>query len=109
MPPRRRTAETNASPPLPAGGIDIPLRSPAVPLDEVDRQILVLLSEDSRRSQRELARELGMSAPAVRDRTGRREGRGVIRGYGIHVDWNATGYPMAVYVAIAAAQGYQQS
>jgi Lrp/AsnC family leucine-responsive transcriptional regulator len=109
MPPRRRTAGTTASSPLPAGGIEVPPRSPAVPLDEVDRQILVLLSEDSRRSQRALARELGMSAPAVRERIGRLERLGVIRGYGIRVDWNATGYPMAVYVAIAAAQGYQQS
>lgn len=86
----------------------MPEQSPAVPLDEVDRRILVLLSEDSRRSQRALARELGMSAPAVRERIGRLERLGVIRGYGIQLDWSAAGYPMTVYLSISAVQGYQQ-
>ena len=87
----------------------MPEQSPAVPLDEVDRRILVLLSEDSRRSQRALARELGMSAPAVRERIGRLERLGVIRGYGVQLDWSAVGYPMTVYLSISAVQGYQQS
>lgn len=87
----------------------MPAQSPAVPLDEVDRRILVLLSEDSRRSQRALARELGMSAPAVRERIGRLERLGVIRGYGVQLDWSAAGYPMTVYLSISAVQGYQQS
>ena len=107
MPPHRRT-RPNASSPSPADRIDAPVQSPAVPLDDVDRRILVLLSEDSRRSQRALARELGMSAPAVRERIGRLERLGVIRGYGVQLDWSAAGYPMTVYLTIAAVQGYQQ-
>jgi Lrp/AsnC family leucine-responsive transcriptional regulator len=75
----------------------------------VDRQILVLLSKDSRRSQRALARELGMSAPAVGERIGRLERLGVIRGYGVRLDWSAAGFPMMVYLTITAVQGYQQS
>jgi Lrp/AsnC family transcriptional regulator for asnA, asnC and gidA len=86
-----------------------PEQSPAVPLDDVDRQILVLVSQDSRRSQRALARELGMSAPAVGDRLSRLERLGVIQGYGVRVDWSAVGYPMTVYLTITAAQGYQQA
>jgi Lrp/AsnC family transcriptional regulator for asnA, asnC and gidA len=108
MPPHRRT-RPNASSPPPADGTDVPVQSSAVSLDEVDRRILVLLSEDSRRSQRALARELGMSAPAVRERIGRLERLGVIRGYGVQLDWSAAGYPMTVYLTIAAVQGYQQS
>jgi Lrp/AsnC family transcriptional regulator for asnA, asnC and gidA len=107
MPPYRRPRPTASSPPA-AGGFDVPEQSPAVPLDEVDRRILVLLSEDSRRSQRALARELGMSAPAVRERIGRLERLGVIRGYGVLLDWSAAGYPMTVYLSISAVQGYQQ-
>jgi Lrp/AsnC family transcriptional regulator for asnA, asnC and gidA len=84
-------------------------RSSAVPLDDVDRQILVLLSQDSRRSQRALARELGMSPPAVGERIGRLERLGVIRGYGVRLDWSAAGFPMTVYLTITAVQGYQQS
>jgi Lrp/AsnC family transcriptional regulator for asnA, asnC and gidA len=108
MPPHRRTHPSAASAP-PADSVDAAVRSPAVPLDEVDRRILVLLSEDSRRSQRALARELGMSAPAVRERIGRLERVGVIRGYGVQLDWSAAGYSMTVYLSIAAVQGYQQS
>jgi Lrp/AsnC family transcriptional regulator, leucine-responsive regulatory protein len=107
MPPHRRT-RPSASPPPPADGVDAPVPSTAAPLDEVDRRILVLLSEDSRRSQRALARELGMSAPAIRERIGRLERIGVIRGYGVRLDWNAAGYPMTVYLTITAVQGYQQ-
>jgi Lrp/AsnC family leucine-responsive transcriptional regulator len=115
MPPRRR-ARTTASPSS-LGSLSSPLSSlmdvapeqpPAVPLDDVDRQILVLVSQDSRRSQRALARELGMSAPAVGDRLSRLERLGVIQGYGVRVDWSAAGYPMTVYLTITAAQGYQQ-
>jgi Lrp/AsnC family transcriptional regulator, leucine-responsive regulatory protein len=107
MPPHRPTRSTTSSLPA-AGGFDVPEQSPAVPLDEIDRRILVLLSEDSRRSQRALARELGMSAPAVRERIGRLERLGVIRGYGVHLDWSAAGFPMTVYLTITAVQGYQQ-
>lgn len=87
----------------------VPEQSPAVPLDDVDRQLLVLVSHDSRRSQRALARELGMSAPAVGERLARLERLGVIRGYGVRVDWSAVGYPMTVYLTIVAVQGYRQS
>jgi Lrp/AsnC family transcriptional regulator, leucine-responsive regulatory protein len=107
MPPSRRTIGKTA--PFPSHEkADALAQSAAVPLDDVDRQILVLLSEDSRRSQRALASELGMSAPAVRDRIGRLERLGVIRGYGIQVDWSAVGYPMTVYLTITAVRGYQQ-
>src|SRR5882757_8776993 len=101
MPPRRR-ARTTVSP-TPLGSVSSPLgslmdvapeQSPAVPLDGVDRQILVLVSQDSRRSQRALARELGMSAPTVGERIGRLERLGVIRGYGVRLDWSAAGFPM---------------
>ncbi|SDI60377.1 Lrp/AsnC family transcriptional regulator [Nonomuraea jiangxiensis] len=107
MPPRRRAVASATPAPLrdlPAG----PAPAPAVPLDDVDKQILVLLSKDSRRSQRALARELGMSAPAVGERIARLERLGVIRGYSVCVDWNAAGFPMTVYLTITAVQGYQQ-
>ena len=37
-------------------------------LDEVNRRILILLREDPRQSTAQLARKVGMSAPAVRER-----------------------------------------
>jgi Lrp/AsnC family transcriptional regulator for asnA, asnC and gidA len=107
MPPRRR-ASPNASTAPARDLTDVTVQSPPVPLDDVDRQILVLLSKDSRRSQRSLARELGMSAPAVGERIARLERLGVIRGYGVRLDWSAAGFPMTVYLTITAVQGYQQ-
>jgi Lrp/AsnC family leucine-responsive transcriptional regulator len=80
-------------------------QAPAVSLDDVDLRLLGLLALDARTSQRGLARLLEMSPPAVGERIGRLERLGVIRGYSVEVDWAAAGYPVAVYLAITAAQG----
>lgn len=105
---QRPTAPLGSSTPLGSLADTAAIRSQPVPLDDTDRRILVLLSEDSRRSQRALARELGMSAPAIGDRIGRMERLGVIRGYGVRLGWSAAGFPMTVYLTITAVQGYQQ-
>ncbi len=82
--------------------------SAPVALDEIDLQLLRLLSEDARLSQRALARELGMSAPAVGERVARLERRGVITGYGARLDWSAIGYPTTVYLTVVAVLDYEQ-
>ncbi len=78
---------------------------PPVKLDEVDRTLLNELRKDPRVSQRQLAREIGMSAPAVGERIARLERIGVIRGYTIDVDWGALGVPVLVYIPITIAPG----
>lgn len=78
---------------------------PAVPLDEVDLELLRLLAADARRSGRQLAREVGMSAPAVTERVNRLERLGVITGYRVSVDWDAVGLPMLVYIPMLIAPG----
>lgn len=82
--------------------------SDRVPLDSVDLKLLLLLSGDARISQRSLARELGMSPPAVADRLARLHRQGVITGYGVRLDWSALGYPTIVYLTVTAVQGYEQ-
>ncbi len=77
-----------------------------VPLDDVDLALLRLLATDARASQRGLARELGMSAPAIGERIARLERTGVIRGYSVVLDWGAAGFPVVIYLAITAAQGH---
>lgn len=67
-------------------------------IDDIDRQLLFLLSDDPRVSQRQLAREVGMSPPAVGERISRLERYGLIRGYTTIVDWSALGYPVLVYI-----------
>jgi len=71
---------------------------PVVELDEIDRKLLFLLCEDPRVSQRQLAREVGMSPPAVGERIARLERQQLIRGYTTIVDWSALGYPGLVYI-----------
>ena len=65
--------------------------APVVELDDLDRRILVALSQDGRRSAADLAKELGLSRQAVTDRIRDLERRGVIRGYRADVDPAALG------------------
>jgi Lrp/AsnC family transcriptional regulator, leucine-responsive regulatory protein len=74
-------------------------------LDDVNRRLLDLLAEDPRRSMSELARRVGMSAPAVRERVARMEQAGVIRGYRLEVDPAALGLPVAAWVRIRPGPG----
>ncbi|RXZ87756.1 Lrp/AsnC family transcriptional regulator [Agromyces atrinae] len=76
---------------------------PVVELDDIDRKLLYLLCEDPRVSQRQLAREVGMSPPAVGERIARLERQELIRGYTTVVDWSALGYPGLVYIPMTLA------
>ena len=74
-------------------------------LDAVNRRLLSILTEDARTSTSELARRVGMSAPAVRDRLGRLEEAGVIRGYRVDIDPAAIGLPVAAWVRVRPGPG----
>ena len=74
-------------------------------LDPVNRRLLSLLAEDARASVAELARQASMSAPAVRERLGRLEQAGVIRGYRVDVDPAALGLPVAAGVRVRPGPG----
>jgi Lrp/AsnC family transcriptional regulator, leucine-responsive regulatory protein len=80
-----------------------------VPVDEVDLALCRVLARDARISHRRLAREVGMSPPAVAERVARLERAQVIRGYTIDIDWAALGYPVTVYLAVTALPGYDLS
>lgn len=105
MPPRERKATAS---PLSSISDFAAAPSPRAPLDETDLRLLRLLSEDARLSQRALARELGMSAPAVGERVARLERQGVVTGYAARLDWNAIGYPTTVYLTVVAVLDYEQ-
>jgi Lrp/AsnC family leucine-responsive transcriptional regulator len=74
-------------------------------LDTRNVQILALLSEDPRVSVSELARSVGMSAPATRERIQRMEEAGVIRGYRLEIDPAALGYPIAAFIRVRPMPG----
>jgi Lrp/AsnC family transcriptional regulator, leucine-responsive regulatory protein len=74
-------------------------------LDAVDRRLLALLGDNARTSISELARQVGMSAPAVRERVTRLEQAGVIRGYRANVDPAGVGLPVAAWVRVRPGPG----
>ncbi|WP_298014528.1 Lrp/AsnC family transcriptional regulator [uncultured Castellaniella sp.] len=73
--------------------------------DRRNVELLSLLLDDPRLSISELARRVGMSAPAVRERVLRLEEAGVIRGYRLEVDPVALGYPVSAYVRVRPVPG----
>ncbi len=74
-------------------------------LDGTNRRLLDALTQDPRLSAAALARRVGMSPPAVRERLTRLEETGVIRGYRLEVDPAALGLPLAAWVRIRPGPG----
>lgn len=74
-------------------------------LDARNVQILALLENDPRMSVSELARSVGMSAPATRERIQRMEEAGVIRGCRLEIDAAALGYPIAAFIRVRPMPG----
>jgi Lrp/AsnC family leucine-responsive transcriptional regulator len=77
-----------------------PPRIAAPGLDQVDLGLIRLLQADGRASQEELAREVGLSRPAVHERLRKLEQHGVIQGYTVHVDWSAVGLPILAFILV---------
>jgi Lrp/AsnC family leucine-responsive transcriptional regulator len=74
-------------------------------IDAVNDRILGELSDHPRLSVSEIARRVGMSAPAVRERLTRLEQAGVIRGYRLDVDPAAIGLPVSAWVRVRPGPG----
>src|SRR5258706_628644 len=74
-------------------------------LDRRNAKLVGLLRDDPRVAVSELARRIGMSAPAVRERIRRLEEAGAIRGYRTEIDAAALGYPVAVFIRVRPMPG----
>ncbi|MBC7130424.1 Lrp/AsnC family transcriptional regulator [Candidatus Bathyarchaeota archaeon] len=71
-------------------------------LDEVDRQILKLLQEDSRLSYNKVASKLGISVGTAYNRIKQLEEKGIIQGYTTMVDAAKVGYNLTALILIQA-------
>ncbi|MGY1821385.1 Lrp/AsnC family transcriptional regulator [Geodermatophilus sp. SYSU D00079] len=69
-------------------------------MDAVDRQLIDLLRANGRASYAELARQVGLSAPAVHERVGKLESAGVILGYRAVVDPAAVGLDVTALISV---------
>ena len=83
---------------------EIKFRDMAVPLDEVDVQLLTALQEDADRTNVELARLAGLSPAATLHRVRRLKETGVIRVIRAEVDPAAAGFPLKLYVTASLAR-----
>lgn len=75
------------------------LDSPA-DLDPIDRRILALLQQDAKRSQADVAKEVGLTAPSVNERIRKLERAGFIRGYVALLDDRKLGYDITAFVEV---------
>ncbi len=74
-------------------------------LDPKDLAILKCLQNDPRLGIADLARQVELSAPTVRDRLQRLVETGVIRHWWIDIDPRALGYPVCVYIRVRPMPG----
>ena len=74
-------------------------------IDDTNRRLLEALRDDPRLTMAELARRVGMSAPAVTERVRRMEEAGIIRGYALELDPASLGMPLSAFVRVRPNPG----
>jgi Lrp/AsnC family transcriptional regulator, leucine-responsive regulatory protein len=75
------------------------------PLDPVNVRLLRELHADPRMTMSALARQVGMSSPAVTERVQRMQRSGVIIGFRMDVDPAALGLPVTAFARVRPAAG----
>jgi Lrp/AsnC family transcriptional regulator for asnA, asnC and gidA len=69
-------------------------------IDEVDLALLKLLRKNSRISLTKIAKELGITVPAVKYRIQKLEQNGIIQKYSITINYEKLGYGIIAFVGI---------
>jgi Lrp/AsnC family leucine-responsive transcriptional regulator len=69
-------------------------------VDGVDRVLIETLRANGRATYAELARRVGLSAPAVHDRVGKLEAAGVITGYRADIDPPSVGLDVTALIGV---------
>ena len=73
--------------------------------DSRNQKLLAALMKNPRAPVSALARRVGLSAPAVRERLLRLEEAGVIKGWRVELDPKALGFPIAILVRVRPMPG----
>ncbi|CAI8399678.1 MAG: HTH-type transcriptional regulator LrpC [Formosa sp. Hel3_A1_48] len=74
-------------------------------LDSIHSKILIFLQKNARISNTEIAKQVGISSPAVSERIKKMEDMGVISGYYAKVDHNLLGYGLRALITVRAFMG----
>ncbi|MFQ6060148.1 MAG: Lrp/AsnC family transcriptional regulator [Thermoplasmata archaeon] len=84
-------------------GLDLKL----LPIDQLDIQILSMLRLNSRASNIEIAKELGISEATVRRRIKNLEQKGIIKGYSTYIDYQLIENPVKAYVHLSVSSEHR--
>lgn len=76
---------------------------PLQPLDDIDRQLLHLLQENSRITSAELARQVNLSPPGLQKRLKKLEESGIIERYATLVNREALGLDLLCFAQVSLA------
>ncbi|ALV29680.1 Lrp/AsnC family transcriptional regulator [Pannonibacter phragmitetus] len=74
-------------------------------LDDTDRRIIDILTQDARVSLKELAQAAGLSSPSTSERLRRLEERGIIRAFTVDLSHEALGYTLQAIARIRPLPG----
>ena len=74
-------------------------------LDSTDRAILRALLEDSRASQRQLSRIVGVAQGTITNRLKKLESQNIIQGYSVVLDPESVGWSMTIMAGLRIAKG----
>ena len=78
-----------------------------IKLDEIDRQILDLLIDNTRTAFTDIAKKLLISAGTVHVRVKKMEDAGIIRGSSLSLDYKKLGYTFIAYIGIFLEKTHQ--
>jgi len=76
-----------------------------IPEDSAERELLRALQSDSKRSLRELSKELGLPISTVHEKIRRLERDGYIRGYRAVLDGKKLGFPVTGFILVSISAG----
>jgi len=72
-------------------------------LSELEKEIIRLLLEDSRKSFRQMASQLGVATSTVIAKVADLQEKGIIKGFSCNIDWDKLGYSYSLCLAVLTA------
>lgn len=72
-------------------------------MDQIDKQLLVMLQENARVPLKQLAEKVYLSSPAAAARISRLEKQGIIKGYHTEIDWLKLGHHITAFINLEVA------
>jgi DNA-binding Lrp family transcriptional regulator len=74
-------------------------------MDELNLNILRILSEDGRKSHRSISEQLKKSPITIKNHIEEMEEKGIIKNYGVHIDYEKLGYDIIALIEITVSKG----